>query len=152
MSAGLFIDVSDLYHKLHRKYNQKLSFVDFKEAVNATLCFAYTPQRDGEASGFIGFLRANDFTVRVKRPYTIKVGEREIKRCSFGVELTLDVLREIDALDTIVLATSNPDFIPLVKVLRSMGKEVVIFACGIPYALSKAASDAVEIEADLLEG
>ena len=95
-------------------------------------------------------LRNCGFEPKYKPPKIIRVNGREIKYCDWGIGITVDVVYLIDKLDTILLGTSNPDFIPLVRWCRDQGKEVIIFASCVPVSLRNVASSVIEIT-DLLE-
>lgn len=157
MKVGVYIDVSNVYHKLNRKFNGsklnygKLMFSISNSFGNVIRTFAYGVQREKEATGFITCLRAYGIEPRFKRPKIIRVGDREIKQCNWGVGITVDVVRLVDKLDIIVLVSSDPDLIPLVKWIRDQGKQAIIFASCIPKSLRDVASGVIEITEGLLE-
>ena len=155
-NVGVFVDVSDFYYRIQRRFSgAKLDFEEYLIAAATRgkifRAFAYGMQRNSEAAGFIKCLQASGFEAKYKRPKIIKVGDREIKQCDWGVGITIDVVKLIDKLDIVVLGVSNPDYIPLVKWIRDQGKEVIIFASCIPKSLKDAANRAVEITTDLLQ-
>lgn len=155
-NIGVFVDVSDFYYRVRRKFSgAKLNYSAYIDVIaeqgRIFRAIAYCMQVETEAHGFIKYLRANDFDVRDKRPRTIKIGERAIKQCDWGVGLTIDVVSLLERLDTVVLGISNPDYIPLVQWLRDQGKEVIIFASCIPQSLRDSANSAIEIGEDLLQ-
>jgi len=57
----------------------------------------------------------------------------------------------LNKIDTVVLGTSNPDFIPLIQLCRDLGKWVIVFASYVPLSLQEAANDTIEITEDMLE-
>jgi uncharacterized LabA/DUF88 family protein len=151
------VDTSDIYHKIKRRFDDsKLCYDAYFEKVSSwgtiQQAFAYGMQTDNEAGGFITCLKMTGFDVRFKRPRIIKISDREIKRCNWGVKMTLDVVRTIDRLNMVVLGVSNPDFIPLVYWIRDQGIKVTILASCIPKSLRDAADTAIEINEDFLEG
>ena len=156
MSIGLFVDTSDLYHKVKRKFESKLCYEAYYDTVadlgTIQQAFAYVVQTDNEASGFITCLRMIDFDVRFKRPRIMKINDREIKRCDWGVKITIDVVKTIDHLDTIVLGISNPDYIPLIHWIKDQGVKVTILASGVPKSLRNIADNVIEIDETFLEG
>lgn len=154
-TIGLFVDTSDLYHRVRRKFSGKLCYEAYFEEVASwgtmQQAFAYGMQTDNEAGGFITCLKMAGFDTRFKRPRIMKVGDREIKRCDHGISMTIDVVKTIDHLDTVVLGISNPDYIPLVNWIRDCGVKVIILASCIPRSLREAADSAIEINEDYLE-
>jgi len=153
---GIFVDVSDFYYRIQRRFDgAKLDFGAYIETVGdwgkVFQAFAYGMQREQEAVGFIKCLQLQGFEVQYKRPKIIKVSDREIRQCDWGVGIAVDVFNLIDKIDAVVLGVSNPDYIPLVKWIRSQGKEVVIFASCIPRSLKEVANHCEEISCDLLQ-
>ena len=156
MSIGLFVDTSDLYHKVRRKFDGgKLCYENYYEKVMSLgeiqQAFAYGMQTDNEASGFITCLKMTGFDVRFKRPRIMKIGDREIKRCEWGIKIAVDVAKTINHLDTIVLGVSNPDFIPLIHWVKDQGVRVIILASCVPKSLREVADDVIEIDETFLE-
>jgi uncharacterized LabA/DUF88 family protein len=153
---GVYVDTTNLYRTVNKKFKNKLCYDLYLEKVVAlfeesTVNIAYVMQIANEASGFIGCLRAAGFTTKTKRPLTFKIGDREIKRCNWHVEMIIDMFRDIDELDCVILGSSDSELLPLVKYLKEQGIKVVILASLIPKRLADAASKAIEITEDLLE-
>ena len=154
-NIGLFVDTSDLYHRVRRKFNGKLCYDAYYGEVSGwgtmQQAVAYGMQVSAEAGGFITCLRMAGFDTRFKRPKIMRVGDREIKRCDHGVMLAVDVVKAIDQIDTVVLGVSNPDYIPLVKWVRDRGAEVTILASCVPRSLRDIANTVIEIDEGYLE-
>lgn len=155
-NVGIFIDVSDFYYRIQRRFSgRKLDFEQYFIAANdygkIYRAFAYGMQRNYEAAGFIKCLQASGFEAKYKKPKIIKVGDREIKQCDWGMGIAIDIVSLIDKLDVVILGVSNPDFIPLVRWIRDQGVEVIIFASCIPKTLKDSANSAVEITTGLLQ-
>lgn len=154
---ALFVDITDLYYKLLKKFGSgKLDYSKYFEEVRTLAAsgptIAYGCQENNEASSFIKYLRSLSFITKYKRPYVLKIGDRDIKRCSWLVGIAVDVFQSVENGDNnIVLGISNPDIIPLVKYLKERGISVTIFACSIPASLQRLTT-CVEITEDLLEG
>lgn len=154
-AIGLFVDTSDLYHRIRRKFNGKLCYEKYFEEVKklGTIqqAFAYGMQTDNEAGGFITCLRMTGFDTKFKRPRVMKIGDREIKRCDHGIVLAVDVVKTIDHLDTVVLGVSNPDYIPLITWIRDSGVRVIILASCVPKSMRELADKVIEIDDSYLE-
>lgn len=157
MKIGVFVDVSNLYHRLTKKFvGEKLDYDAYLTYIEDKIgeivrCYAYGSQQNKEAISFITCLKALGFEVRYKRPRIIRIRDVEIKVCDWGCGMTLDVVNLIEKVDVIVLGSANPDFYPLVNWIKDQGKRVVIFASGIPKNLQRVASDSIEIDATHLE-
>lgn len=154
MSVNVFIDVSDIYHKLNRYHDAKLDYgvyLDFIEEKFGEIgkAIAYGSQTKGEATGFITCLKSVGFNVKYKRPRVFKINGREIKRCEWGCEISVDAIRNAEPGGTIILGISNTDYIPLISYLRSFDIKVIIFASHVPNVFSKIADEVIEITEDL---
>jgi uncharacterized LabA/DUF88 family protein len=156
---GIFVDTTNLYRTVYKKHKNKLCYDLYREKVGKILgdhhsdelAIAYVMQVANEASGFIGCLRAASFLTKTKRPLTFSVGDREIRRCNWHVEMLVDVFKNIDKLGTIILGSSDSELLPFVKFLKEEGVKVIILASLIPKRLAEVADQAIEITKDLLE-
>ena len=150
----LLVDVSEIYHKLYRRFNHKLDYEKYLSAVEARFgvveAVAYGSQTKGEAKNFIACLKNIGFEAKYKRPRVFTVSDREIKQCHHGIEITVEAMNSVN--DTVfVLGISNTDYIPLIQELQAWGCKVVIFASGVPHIMHKVADEVIEITPDLFE-
>lgn len=67
------------------------------------------------------------------------------------MDMIMDILRNIDRLEVVVLGSSNPRLTPLVKYLKEEGIKVIVFSCSIPRALRQEADLAWDINESFLE-
>lgn len=153
---GIFVDTSDLYHKIRRKFGGgKLDYQVYYDTAaewgSIEYAFAYGMQSEREAGGFIACLKAAGFYVYFKRPRIIRCEDREIKRCEWGVGIAMEIVSLIKELDIVVLGSSNSDLIPLIKWAKNQDVGVFILASGIPESMKGAADSAIEITEDYLE-
>jgi uncharacterized LabA/DUF88 family protein len=131
----------------------KLDYAKYLASIGADIstAVAYGCQEGNEAGSFIKYLRSIGFTAKYKRPYTLKISGRDIKRCSWLVGMTVDVFDVIiNDNPHIVLGTSNPDIIPLIKSLIAKNISVTVISCNIPPSIQKLCNT-IEITEDLLE-
>ena len=156
MKTGLYVDISDLYFKLQKKFNVgKINYVKLKESVGDSLAIAiaYGCQSENEASPFIHYLRSLGFITKYKKPYTLNIGDRKIQRCSWGVGVATDVMAGVASgdVDNIVICSSNPDLIPLYKKLVNQGIIVTVIGCNVPKSVNKYVTNVIELTLDDLE-
>lgn len=150
----VLIDVGDIYHKLYRRYKCKLDYEKYLDVIEKrfgeeVVAIAYGSQVKSEAESFIAYLRSIGFEVKYKRPRVFTIDDRVIKQCHWGVDITLEAMR--DDHEIYVLGVSSTDYIPLVQELRDRGNYVIIFASGVPRVMHKIADEVIEIPEDLLE-
>lgn len=156
---GVFVDSGDLYHRIKRRFNKKLSYEKYREKVHhldndpmfddpipIDQFIVYSTKETNNIS-FLHFLKALNIQTKRKRSRIIK---NDIKICDWGVQLTLDVVDFIKENEdiTIVLGISNLDYIPLIKWLQEKDIKVIVFACSIPDRI-KEICECIEIEEEL---
>lgn len=128
--VGVFVDAGNLFlatrsvlgRSVAIDYSALMDFAErYGEVVVARVYQPHNPANAGEA-GFLFKLRAIGFQpvtrlVRVLPNGTIK-GDMD-------VFLAIDAVSLAPSLDTVVIATGDGDFLPLVEHLRRLGKRVV---------------------------
>ena len=154
---GLFVDVSNLYHWINKKFNgRKLSYLKLLETVQGEdivfRAFAYGLQLERESSGFITCIKHYGYDAKYKKPKTYEEdGIIKKKRTSWDVGITCDVARLVHKLDVVVIASSNGDLAPLVELVKEKGVKCIVYGCAISKELKVAADSFVEIDESLLE-
>jgi hypothetical protein len=161
MAVGIFLDLSDLYHRVNRKFGKKLNFSSVLEVLNeegdVEELHAYGIQRNNEASGFITCLQRLGFQTHFKYPEIIRCGGRELKRSNWECGIACDVFRfvqtrlEIFKDEKVILGTGSNIMSPLAKYLTETDLECVVLCCGVGKELRHHASRVIEITEDLLE-
>ena len=154
-NIGVFVDTSDIYHKVKRKFSGKLCYDTYYDMVvrwgTIQQAFAYGMQIENEAGGFIACLKAAGFNVLFKPPKIMVINDREIKRCEWNVRIAIDIVKTINRLDIIVLGSSNPDLIPLIHWIKDQGVKVYILASCVPKCLRDIVDKVIEITEEYLE-
>lgn len=123
MKVGIFIDVSNLYHGIRKKYQGKLDYQkylefikDFGEIKSAQV---HGSQKKKEAEAFIKYLNFCGYSASFR-----KDGINAL------VRMTLDIVKDIPNLDLVVLGSNNKHFLPLLETFKE--KKFIILACQIP--------------------
>jgi len=142
----VFIDASNVWNavKSMKKFIEYGKLKDyFKKNFNAVTVEvfyydAYPKEgtRDYDLDGkhrFYTYLKKGlGFTVRKKELKRISVieknGEAIIEKGNMDVELTIDVLHNVNKYDTAMLFNGDADFLALVNYLKNRGKKVYIFS------------------------
>ena len=162
MKLGIFVDTTNLYHTVYRKYNGRLCYEEYynqvKERVfgsescgdEVIVATAYG-MTIGNTDSFMSCLRYAGFEPSFKSPKIIEIHDVKIKRCDWGVGIAVDVVKIIDEVDVVVLGSSDPNLLPLVYWIKRKGKEVWIVSSLIPRALKEVATKVIEIPEDWLE-
>lgn len=155
MRIGLFVDTSDLYRKILKKFNGKLCYEAYHEQCSKMgrliKAVAYGMQNKDGAQGFINCLKMTGFETKFKEARVILFGDYHFKQCSWDVSIVLDVIKLIDRLDIVIFGSSNVGLLPLIEHIRAHGIQVVIFATNIPKILKDAVDSYIEITEDMLE-
>lgn len=148
--VAIFIDVQNLYHSAKNLFKAK---VNFKNAVKAAIgerellrIFAYvvrTEDTPGEAA-FFEALKSLGIELRIK---DLQVYPDGFKKGDWDVGMTVDAIRLAPAVDAVVLATGDGDFVPLVEYLQAQGKfvEVMAFAKSASSKLKELADNFIDL-------
>lgn len=153
---GVFVDVSNLYYCIGKKYdNKKLDYrkyLDFiRDLGELTKVIAYGSQLNNEAAGFIHCLQKTGFQTKFKTVKSFS-NEQELRRkADWDVGIAMDVVNMIDRFDLIILGTADGDLEPCVDWAIRRGVDVIVLACGISRDLKERATQHIEIPESLLE-
>jgi len=149
---GLFLEVSNLYHTLNKRYSKKLNYKRYYDFVSdlgdIQQAIAYGAQVKSEATGFMICLREAGFLPKYKEPKEFHDGT---KKANWDVGMVIDIIQMIDRLDMVVLGSADGDFAPMVTYVQGRGLQVVILACNISHELREVATKCMEIPESLLE-
>ena len=137
---AIFIDVQNLYHSAKNLFKARVNFENMiKYAIKdrqLVRVFAYVVKSEtgedasegkvlsGEAA-FFDALEKLGIELRVK---DIQIYASGFKKADWDVGMAVDAIRLSPSVDTIVLATGDGDFIPLVEYLQAHGKLVEVMA------------------------
>lgn len=131
--VGIFIDTQNLYHSAKNLYKSKVNFGQVvKEALagrQLVRAVAYVIRTESEdEKGFFEALNKIGIETKIK---DIRVFAGGAKKADWDIGLAIDAIAMSEKLDTIVLATGDGDFVPLVEYLRySQGCQVEVIAFG----------------------
>ncbi|HUP77617.1 MAG TPA: NYN domain-containing protein [Pirellula sp.] len=96
----------------------------------------------------VAVLRAEEAARQAK---SIVWNRRDFRKADWDVGLTIDVVRYIDRLDTVVIGSADSDLAPLVSWVRERGCRCVVYGCNISRELQEAANIAIEIDQSVIE-
>ncbi len=154
---ALLVDIANLYYCVGKRFpGRKLDYAKLRDRV-AELgpiyrSFAYGIQMNEEANPFITCIRKLGYDTKYKKSKMTEENEKKvIRKAEWDVGLTLDAVRVIERVDTVVLASSDIDLVDLVRYVRDKGVRCIVFACGIPQELRDVSDFYIEITEDLLE-
>jgi len=154
---GVFVDVSNLYYCISKKYqDRKLDYAKYiafiKELGDIQQAIAYGAQINNEAANFIYCLKQVGFHTKYKTPKSYSHQPNFKRKADWDVGIAIDIVNMIDRFDMIILGTADGDLVPAVDWAQQRGVDVVIFACGISRDLKNIARQFIEIPESLLEG
>ena len=150
--VAVLIDVQNLYHSAKNLYRARVNFREIlKLAVskrNLIRAFAYVVRtKTGEEKPFFDALIKLGIETRVKDLQEFYGG---LKKADWDVGIVIDAIRIVPGVDTLVLASGDGDFIPLVEYLKNQGKrvEVVAFGRTASSKLRESADEFIDLEED----
>lgn len=131
--VGMFIDAQNLYHSAKNLYKTRVNFgAIVKDAVGGrslirVIAYVITTE-SGEESNFFEALTKMGIEIKTK---DLQVFWGGAKKADWDVGLAVDAIRLAPKLDTIILATGDGDFAPLVEYLKfSQGCQVEVVSFG----------------------
>lgn len=131
--VGIFIDTQNLYHSAKNLYNAKVNFAQVvKEALAGRVlirAIAYViTTESGEEKGFFEALVKSGIETKTKNLQIFAGGS---KKADWDVGLAVDAVKMAPKLDTVVIASGDGDFVPLVEYLKvNEGCQVEVIAFG----------------------
>lgn len=131
--VGVFIDTQNLYHSAKHLYKSRVNFAEIlNEAVGGrqlVRAIAYVIKTDtSEERAFFDALTKIGIETKVKDIQLFADGS---KKADWDVGLAIDAVKMAPKLDTIVLATGDGDFVPLIQYLdMNEGCQVEVISFG----------------------
>lgn len=152
--VGVFVDLSNLYYTSISKYNRKIDYMMFmdycKEIGRVTIAHAYGTIKDKPSEKFFKTLEDAGFIVYHKRYKSYRTDTVTTRKADWDVGITIDIVKNIEKFNTIILGSADGDYVPLVEFLKDRGIRVIVLGCKISKQLKRAATHAVEIPQSLL--
>jgi uncharacterized LabA/DUF88 family protein len=130
--VGLFVDIQNLYYTARNVYNSRVNFNSIlKDAVGdrplvRALTYGIRAQMPEEQTFFDALQKAG-FEVKLKDLQSFYGGA---KKGDWDVGIVMDIIKLIPKLDTIILASGDGDFIPLLEYLQVLGMRVELVSFG----------------------
>lgn len=131
--VAVFIDTQNLYHSARNLYNTKVNFgaimdtVVGKRKLIRALAYVITTEA-GDETNFFEALTKLGIETKTK---DLQIFYGGAKKADWDVGLAVDAIRLAPKVDTIVLATGDGDFVPLVTFLKEhFGVQVEVISFG----------------------
>lgn len=148
--VGIFIDTQNLYHSAKNLYKAKVNFgAVVKEALAGRVLIravAYVIRTESEEEkSFFEALNKIGIETKVK---DIRIFAGGAKKADWDIGMAIDAIAMSQKLDTIILATGDGDFVPLVEYLRythGCQVEVISFGKSSSGQLKEAADDFIDM-------
>jgi uncharacterized LabA/DUF88 family protein len=127
---ALFVDSQNLYYSARMGYAAKVNYEKLLNLIteNRQLikAYAYIVQPpEGDVRPFANSLERIGYLVKIKDVRTRADGSA---KANWDMGIALDILGILDEIDTIVLASGDGDFVPLVEFIKAKNRRVEIFA------------------------
>jgi uncharacterized LabA/DUF88 family protein len=129
--VGIFVDVQNLYYSARNIYSSRVNFNEvLQEALGGRKlirAIAYVVKADmPEEQTFFDALEKAGFEVKAKDLQTFAGGNQ---KGDWDVGIAMDIIKQMNKLDVVVLASGDGDFAPLLEYLQMTGQltETVAF-------------------------
>ncbi len=147
--VGIFIDTQNLYHSAKNLFHSRVNFgaivkdvLDGRSLIRA-IAYVVTTE-SGDEKAFFGALSKVGIETRTK-PLQIFLGGA--KKADWDVGLAVDAIKMAPRLDTVIIASGDGDFVPLVEYLKNyQGCQVEVVAFG-----KSSSARLIEIADDFLD-
>lgn len=155
-NVAVFVHIHDQYRVVNRYIEgAKLNYDRYlKKALgddgNLIRAIAYGIHIDDQSEPFINALKSIGYEVKYK-PVRIINGKPDPRHTDLYLEMTIDMIKMIPKVDTIVIGSPNPDFIPVIQYLQQHGVKCIVFSHIINRELREAADSYTFIKDDLLD-
>src|SRR3989338_3434333 len=149
--VGMFIDTQNLYHSARNLYGARVNFgAILKEVVAGrqlirAIAYVITTE-SGEEKNFLDALKKAGIETTAK-PLQIFYGGA--KKADWDVGMAIDAIKTAPKLDTVIVASGDGDFIPLVEYLQmneGCQVEIVAFGKSASGRLKEAADDFFDLD------
>jgi uncharacterized LabA/DUF88 family protein len=129
-TIALFVDSQNLYYSARMGYAAKVNYEKLLRLItgnrNLIKAYAYIVQPpEGDVKPFATSLERIGYIVKTKDVRTRANGSA---KANWDMGIALDILGILDRVDTIVLASGDGDFVPLIDFVKAKNKRVEIFA------------------------
>ncbi|KKW23313.1 MAG: hypothetical protein UY65_C0005G0015 [Parcubacteria group bacterium GW2011_GWA2_51_12] len=146
--VGIFVDVQNLYYSARNIYNARVNYSALlKEVVGdrkliRAIAYVIRAQMPEEHTFFEALQKAG-FEVKTK---DLQVFFGGMKKGDWDVGITMDIIKQMNKLDAIVLASGDGDYIPLVDYVKNFGVRAELIAFG-----KSSSSRLVEVVDDFID-
>lgn len=129
-TVAIFVDSQNLYYSARTGYAAKVNYEKLLRLITGNRhlmkAYAYIVQPpEGDVKPFATSLERIGYIVKTKDVRTRANGSA---KANWDMGIALDILGILDRVDTIVLASGDGDFVPLVDFIKGKNKRVEIFA------------------------
>lgn len=130
--VGVFIDTQNLYHSAKHLYKARVNFAKvLEEAVGGRVlvrAIAYVISTEaGDETNFFEALTKIGIETKVK---DLQVFADGAKKADWDVGIAIDAVKLAPKLDTVIIASGDGDFIPLIEYLDTHGIQVEVISFG----------------------
>lgn len=130
--VGVFIDTQNLYHSAKHLYKTRVNFAKvLEEAVGDRIlvrAIAYVISTEsGDETAFFDALTKIGIETKVKG---LQIFSDGAKKADWDVGIAIDAVKLSPKLDTVILATGDGDFVPLIEYLDMHGIQVEVISFG----------------------
>lgn len=130
--VGVFIDTQNLYHSAKHLYKARVNFGKvLEEAVGDRIlvrAIAYVISTEsGEEKNFFEALTKMGIETKVK---DLQIFADGAKKADWDVGLAVDAIKLAPKLDTVIIASGDGDFVPLIQYLDTHGIQVEVISFG----------------------
>lgn len=128
---AVFVDAENLYRSAKECFNGRINYEKLLSLIVGPgrylvkACAYVVKALEGDAKPFITSLEKIGYETKMKEPRYRSDGTA---KANWDMGIALDILGLLDKIDTIVLASGDGDFVPLVNYIKAKGKKVEVYS------------------------
>lgn len=147
---GVFIDINNQYYCINKKWpSRRLDYAKYIEIVRGygeiVRVFAYGTQLIDSPNKFASLLHNLGFETKFK-----KLDKPNIWLAR-EVEISMDMIKLVERVDTIILSNSNSCLVPSIVYLKEKGIKIIILGCRISKEIRDNCDQWIEFSEEILE-
>jgi uncharacterized LabA/DUF88 family protein len=149
-NLAVFVDINNQYYCVNKKWpSRRLDYSKYIKHVheygNIFRIFAYGTQLIDHPNKFASLLHNLGFETKFKKL------DRPNVWLAREVEITMDMIKLVDRVDTIILSNSNSCLVPAIVYLKEKGVKIIILGCCISKDIKDHCDQWIEFTEEMLE-
>ena len=134
--VGLFVDTQNLYYGARDNFDRHVDYASLMRLAlrgrRLAMATSYVVEREGDSSAYGFFSKLSLLGYRVKRR-KVRVHRQDesgrvLMEGDWDMGIAADIVRSLDHLDVVALASGDADFVPILELAQARGTRVEVLS------------------------